>query len=435
MFKGDEKSPEAIVQKVNAEERTAEIQIVGQEETEKSSRESLLVSVLELDPHGAPPDTFGVARGDLVLIGHSSNGCIPPRVPRIGEYDVSTPLEEIRSDLTRLGLSLSASSPQSNSLLAQAGSFLRSSLLGLRTSNSSNSTSTDSPSTDATTTTFATSSNFIPALAERSEPSVNWRFAPGGVSIGTEQDWSMSKDLDSIDWYGEVKDLRLDGKVEVTLPGGRVEIVEHELLSILNEGGDRGYGDDLGPEEGEDEVMEEGDGDWEEMDGSDEDVGGGDDDLIMDEDGEVIKEVDEWGRSDDEEDEKSVAMVLEESSRRVVQEMPAPIAPAVEVAKPASSALGSLPPLPTAISPIHTFLQQQPQGSSSSAPKSKLADSPEWTRFEVLEEAPEDHHFYKSAVGKPNAAFSSRMQKEFKVLASSLPGELVRLRFEESKDA
>lgn len=32
MFKGDEKSPEAIVQKVNAEERTAEIQIVGEEE-------------------------------------------------------------------------------------------------------------------------------------------------------------------------------------------------------------------------------------------------------------------------------------------------------------------------------------------------------------------------------------------------------------------
>jgi len=54
----------------------------------------------------------------------------------------------------------------------------------------------------------------------------------------------------------------------------------------------------------------------------------------------------------------------------------------------------------------------------------------------MLEEVPEDHHFFNTPVGKPNAAFSTRMQKEFKVLASSLPGEFqfLVLRFKDRRE-
>ena len=264
----------------------------------------------------------------------------------------------------------------------------------------------------------------------------------GGVAIGTEQDWSMSKDIDDIDWYGEVKDLRLDGKVEVTLPGGRVAIVEHERLSILNEGGERGmFGDDPGGEDGEEgSLVEEGDGEWEEMDGL-EDEGGGD--LMFDSEGGeeedeeagVLAEVDEWGRDDDDdeedEEESSVARSLQDLATSRQEPVAAPPSSATSIVAPipvSASTSANLPstpfPLPTATPPIPSILQQQQaHASSSSAPKSKLADSPEWTRFEMLEEVPEDHHFFNTPVGKPNAAFSTRMQKEFKVLASSLPGE------------
>jgi ubiquitin-conjugating enzyme E2 O len=62
------------------------------------SKETELVSVLELDPHGSSadgyvtqggPENFGVRRGDFVLIHPegSTNGSQLPRVPRLGELE------------------------------------------------------------------------------------------------------------------------------------------------------------------------------------------------------------------------------------------------------------------------------------------------------------------------------------------------------------
>lgn len=90
----------------------------------------MLVSLLELDPHGHPPgrsalcalhgllsarstdsssplrilpveDTFGVGRGELVMISDRDNGSIPPRVPRIGQFEEQMEEGELRATMTR----------------------------------------------------------------------------------------------------------------------------------------------------------------------------------------------------------------------------------------------------------------------------------------------------------------------------------------------
>ncbi|KAH8120020.1 hypothetical protein DFH11DRAFT_1557864 [Phellopilus nigrolimitatus] len=87
VWKNEDEKQSAVVQSVNAAERTAEIILLN------GHRE--LVSVLELDPHGTdanvsnPQEGFGVRRGDLVFIHRegSTNGCEKPLVPGIGELE------------------------------------------------------------------------------------------------------------------------------------------------------------------------------------------------------------------------------------------------------------------------------------------------------------------------------------------------------------
>jgi len=91
VWKSEEEKRSAIVQSVNAKERTALVLLPDTGATE-------LTSVLELDPHGtsdlgANPllasEGFGVRRGDFVLVHHqeTTNGLEKPRVPRIGELE------------------------------------------------------------------------------------------------------------------------------------------------------------------------------------------------------------------------------------------------------------------------------------------------------------------------------------------------------------
>jgi ubiquitin-conjugating enzyme E2 O len=86
----DEKWP-AIVQSVNASERTATVLL-------PDTGAVVLVSVLELSPHGtsdlavtpqSASEGLGVRRGDYVLIHRegNTNGFQKPSVPRIGELE------------------------------------------------------------------------------------------------------------------------------------------------------------------------------------------------------------------------------------------------------------------------------------------------------------------------------------------------------------
>jgi ubiquitin-conjugating enzyme E2 O len=90
-WKGDEERSKAIgvVQSVSAEERIANVRWESDNETEQ-------VPLLELDPHGlgfteatGGPETFGIRRGEFVLIHRegTTNSATLPIVPRIGEME------------------------------------------------------------------------------------------------------------------------------------------------------------------------------------------------------------------------------------------------------------------------------------------------------------------------------------------------------------
>lgn len=46
-----------------------------------------------------------------------------------------------------------------------------------------------------------------------------------------------------------------------------------------------------------------------------------------------------------------------------------------------------------------------------------------WKRFDVISEAPVDHAFYASEPAQPSKSFLGRLTREYRILASSLPGE------------
>ena len=46
-----------------------------------------------------------------------------------------------------------------------------------------------------------------------------------------------------------------------------------------------------------------------------------------------------------------------------------------------------------------------------------------WKRFEVIPEAPRDHAFFNSTPSQPSRNFLTRLQKEYRALSSSLPGQ------------
>ncbi|KAL5535685.1 hypothetical protein ACEPAF_3779 [Sanghuangporus sanghuang] len=225
IWKTEDERHGAVVQSVNASERTAQIVLYS------GRRE--VVSVLELDTHGAassgsnPQEAFGVRRGDLVFIHREgdTNGCLKPMVPSIGELEPwihEVPFEDEetgelsgwRKELDRIGR----------------------------------------------------------MIAQKHEPAEGDKIRrpePGRCEI---------------DWFGEVTNLRLDGVVKVTLLDLRKVDVPLERISRLRDGLEQLedlWGDELSDshsvydplhdDEGTYEVQTE-DGRWQQFDdGSEED--------------------------------------------------------------------------------------------------------------------------------------------------------------------
>ena len=61
------------------------------------------------------------------------------------------------------------------------------------------------------------------------------------------------------------------------------------------------------------------------------------------------------------------------------------------------------------------------------------ADS-SWKRFDILTSAPSDHAFYAAAPAQPSKSFLGRLNKEYRVLLSSLPGVYMSYFFAHSGD-
>lgn len=87
----------AVVQSMDARERTAVLRIYGSDTSEA-------VPVLELDVHGPETAAFGLHRGDTVLIASQPTGVLPPALPRLGELEELPEEEELRQQMSHLGM-------------------------------------------------------------------------------------------------------------------------------------------------------------------------------------------------------------------------------------------------------------------------------------------------------------------------------------------
>lgn len=272
----------------------------------------------------------------------------------------------------------------------------------------------------------------VPTIGQFDTPAdgLNWR---SELSALADRYIQKPEEFDSVppagdpakvEWWGEVVNLRLNGMVDVMLPSGQTRTVSIKELQTLDEPtpdmGD-GFDDDEMMMVDEDGVEWSSDASWETTSVEERPVNG-----VHDID---LDEVEEDGDGDDDED-----MMSEEG--RDIEEVDPLMSPTKEF-KP----IRRMSPPPTAVSPISATLTNgtgASEGGQSDAGPSRPSnghravstngEDDQWQSFEILEEAPSDHHFFgEPSVSVGNRAFHSRMQREHRALMTSLPGKFEEL--------
>ncbi len=214
---------------------------------------------------------------------------------------------------------------------------------------------------------------------------------------------------EDIKWWGEVVQLHLDGTVSVALPNGEQRRVGIKNVQLLNDPG-ADIMDGFGPMEGddtefvgeEDEAMIGSQASWETMSrrGSkkcDIDV----EEEVMDIDGEE-----------------------DEQDRLEVEE----VEPVVSVSEWQQSNGHNSDDVNT-----NEAGPSSPNGHLSGKPT--LKNDEHWKQFEVLEEAPQDHHFFREPrLYAASKTYHSRLQKEHRALMSSLPENILVRTYEDRTD-
>ena len=225
--------------------------------------------------------------------------------------------------------------------------------------------------------------------------------------------------------------LRSDGLIEVTLGNTEVIVVPLERLTRLQDSMDNAMADMWGDEysdgygyEGEnDEDVEiqydnSGEGAWERYNGE----------LESDEWEDVEEAADDWN---------SAAADLVSNTDVMGDVGPgAHDDGGMDVDLPSLSPAAELPPLDDATDPA-AGAAPEPSSRPSSGVRSPMEidiaakkakdiclddeDSP-WQRFVILSQAPADHAFYASKHAQTTKTFMTRLNKEYRVLKSSLPG-------------
>lgn len=230
-------------------------------------------------------------------------------------------------------------------------------------------------------------------------------------------------DTSKITWWGEVIDLHLDGTISVELYSDEIRRVELKNVIVLNEPADLMAG--------------EFDDDFTDANGSEASWD------TVDEGGEVIRVVAprwEEDRFDDlmdvedingddsqsEQDAEDVEpMVTDENSpsrKRAASDLQIPThRPSAPVATTSANGNGNS------------------NGDAAAAaiampPRLPLADDDMWPRFEMLEAAPAEHHYYSQEILPPSKAFIARLMKENKALANSLPENITVRTYEDRSD-
>ncbi|KAL0951414.1 hypothetical protein HGRIS_008106 [Hohenbuehelia grisea] len=352
IWKGEEGEHPAVVQSVDAVERTASVLFPSEGTVE-------LVSLLELDPHGvsdleghALSDGLGVARGDLVFIhppGHT-NGLQPPHVPRIGEVEpwaqdpmpMDGQLSGWRLDMTQMAAAI---------MMA--------------------------------------------------------RIMINGPMDAVQM--TQSSDSEAIfNWFGEVRNLRLDGLIEVMHPDRSIAIYPLQRLTKLYDAMHQ-FEDGLFDEDSEEYYSDE------EMDASEV--------YTMDENGQWQPDEngEEWEEMDTDDD-GDIAIENVQSDIETTSNLQPP-SPIVQV-KPAN-----LSQAPSAARTANSTSNEEDE-----LEETNKAETSHWTRFQVLPSAPVDHAFYNTPPAQTSKPFFTRIAREYKILTSSLPDSILVRTYEDRSD-
>lgn len=253
-----------------------------------------------------------------------------------------------------------------------------------------------------------------------------------------------SRDLSAVDWIGEVVELHLDGMATVRLLNGEQKRFGLRQLTVLseppppNEHG--GHPDDALDDPMDDGELYDEDQPWVDDDGREVDMdsqaswetmsppaypAAGGDDIDMgdvqangnDDERVALRDDFDDDMSAKDADEVEPMITLDDGTARRPSDSegegdrPAPVQPVV----------------PGAVQPENAQAGPSTLTNGSAAnghAKPSLVDDEEWVPFEVLETAPEDHHYYKEPrAGAMSRTYLSRLQKEHRALSTSLPGE------------
>ncbi|CAE6520035.1 unnamed protein product [Rhizoctonia solani] len=414
-WKNEDETRVAVIQSTNAQSRIAQVMWYG---THPPQIET--VSVLELDPHGpSGTETFGVRRGDFVFLHRpgTTNGAQLPAVPRIGELE-----EWVREPppMSQPHPSHTHSHSHGHTHSDENGHFHV-------YSDGQDQAAYDVSLSDAGWRGVMATLGM--KLAEEGAAQAQYH----AEQLGREKRIVKVQGFKGgeIHWFGEVLNLTTGGLLQVMLPHGETVEVPLERVTLLNnEGLDElaAWAEDNlsmegGSSYGSDEVMEEvvyPDGQplqEEEVDGW-ETEGSGDGDEDMGSAG-------SWGNDDDDR-EMSIPGGFIPTSRSPPESEPVPApAPTTTTDKEAS------PPPP----PVPGPSTAANVSGGSILDTLDEANSP-WHRFEVLSSAPVDHAYYthKTTSAQPPRSFMTRLTKEFKVLASSLPNTILVRAYEDRSD-
>ncbi|POY73661.1 hypothetical protein BMF94_3196 [Rhodotorula taiwanensis] len=409
VFSGVSPSKIGVVQSMDAKKRTIRLRYLDAKTCLLDpTDEEETISGLEFDPHGPPPDAYGVRRGDCVLLMPESetNGVQAPIVPGLGESEIAAGLmpagEQLRIDLTSLGMSYCQT----------------------------------------------LSDSFVPPKAQE---------APA-----------------SLRWYGEVWNCLLSGEVEIRFPCGDKAAVPVPRIVHLDDGLDPEAG--MGPMVGEDGmILEEEEDDavstdrsWETEDDADDGASVDEGEMSLDQDGVVSLVQGTFGEGEDDPEDSDFVMKdadgkpvkADEEDRRegdrrqskrrrghgpsTAQDEVKGWADEVDepsIAAPSTSEAAATADATTAAATVQDAPAVAAAADDSvNAPTAvvsmptETSDFEDWSRFGVLEEAPEDHHYYSERVLAPSKAFMSRIRKEHQVLATSLPPNILVRAYENRSD-
>ncbi|KDE07879.1 hypothetical protein MVLG_01972 [Microbotryum lychnidis-dioicae p1A1 Lamole] len=353
VFNGVSPPRVAVVQAMDSKKRTIRARYPDHPEEGED-----VISGLEFDQIGAPPEIYHAKRQEVVLIAQEGwkHAYEPPTIPRLGDSEVVRGTfpdpEEVRYELSKIGMKIANSLPED-----------------------------------------FTSSSYVDYPSPKSKP----------------------EELVGVDWYGFVSDLLLDGRLVIELPSKVKLTLPINQLYHLDDG--------LGPDGEMGPAGEEGEGD-----GMDEDES--DASWVTDEEG--VKGVNMPGGMVWEDDEGAEAEEEEEDMEGWADRDADAVDAEVEVEGVAvTDIVVDKEDKPAKVDKeLRTTTEKTPQVSMPSS----VVDDERWSRFLILEQAPSDHHYLNQTPLQPSKQYMSRVQKEQKVLASSLPPNILVRAYEDRAD-